>query len=410
MSKFDYKAEGVLNSQYTLDLLQEYLSKISKANDTKGIVEADFKIDTKANKFVRWFSDTTNRIKIKWKNKTLLENYNKLLSTKYVESIEDKIKIFLQTNVLDAKAIFELNETLKAIKFDVIVPEIDENRSNAIKNSEKTFLKVLNDIKYLKNADVDYVLFNSPVSELKPFLSDKVSVHKVNYQELQHLVRQFVNLRHRELTEVEFERFECEFKAKAEDFYDENVTDSGVGEEVEEFIRAKMWEKHNILKQEEVLLEDRQVEIDKINTLLKKLKVYKIEQMLQNLINLKTNQAQAKEVIDKCKDTINSSTIPNKGRIFLLMDNLYYGLSKKCETLQAKVKLKLQLVDKQKMFGMLEQLQEEETLAKPSKKQKQAKKSVDDVKELYDQEDDGEIHITEDDGMDDPEEEVVIEE
>lgn len=406
MSKFDYKAEGVLNSQYALDLLKEYLSKISKANDTKGIVEDDLKIDTKANKFVRWFSDTTNRIKIKWKNKTLLENYNKILSTKYVESIEDKIKIFLQTNVLEAKSLFELNETLKAINFNVIVPEIEENRSNAIKKSEKTFLKILNDIKYLKNANVDYVLFNSPVSELKPFLSDKVSLHKVNFKELQRLVCQFVDLRHKELTEVNFEPFECAFKAKEEDFYDDNVTDSGVGEDVEEFVRTKMWEKHNILKQEEVLLEDRQVEIDKINALLKKLKVYKIEQMLQNLINLKTNQAKAKEVIDKCKETINSSTIPNKGRIFLLMDNLYYALSKKCETLQAKVKLKLQLVDKQKMFAMLEQLQEEETLPKPNKN----KKNVDDVKELYEQEEDGEIHITEDDGMDEAEEEVVIEE
>lgn len=420
MSKFDYKAEGNLNSQYVLELLSDYLLKIANINDTKGIIEDDFKINVKSNKFARWFNDSANRFKLNWKSKTLLENYNKVLAVQYVKSIQDKIQIFLQTNVLEARQLFELKETLKAIKFDIVLPELDENRNNAIRKSEKEFLKVLSDIKYLKNADIDYVLFNSPVVELKPFLSDKVNIHKVNHIELQNLVRQFVGLKHSELTTFDFEPFEYAFKSKAEDFYEDNITDSGIGEEVEGFIREKMWQKLEISQQQLVLSEEKQNEIDKIDTLLKKLKINKIEQMMQELIRLKTNQAQAKEVIDKCKDTINSSTIPNKAEIFLLMDNMYYKLSKKCEALQAKIKLKLQLVDKQRLFDTLAQLQEAEDKNPSKKHKKQVKQSSNEKKSssqtdkksisdgLYEEDDEDEIHITEDDGTDEPEEEVVI--
>ena len=97
MSKFGYMAEGELNSKYLLDLIEECLTKYLEANDTNGIVEDDYKINTKANKFAQWFKDKTNRIKINCKNKTLLENYNKVLATNYINSIKDKLQIFLQT-------------------------------------------------------------------------------------------------------------------------------------------------------------------------------------------------------------------------------------------------------------------------------------------------------------------------
>ena len=61
---------------------------------------------------------------------------------------------------------------------------------------------------------------------------------------------------------------------------------------------------------------------------------------LQQLVNLQLDIANIKEVIDDCKDKINATTIPNKNQIFLVMDNLYYKLSQKCEKLTQKIKLK----------------------------------------------------------------------
>ena len=432
MSKFAYKAEGELNSKYVLDLLNEYLTHILSTNDTKGIVEDDFKINTKASKFKQSINHTFKRTKFKCKNKSLLENYNKVLATHYVNSIQDKLQIFLQTNVLEARQLFELKQTLQAIKFGIVIPEIDENRNKLIYQTQKQFLTCLNDVQYLKNADVDHILYNSPVSDLKPFLSDKVSIHKVNCLELEKLIRQFVGLRYNELTKVDFEPFEPQFKVKRADFYIDSITDSGVGEDVEKFIRSKMIEKLNIFNQEEILIEERQEQIAKIDKLLKRLKVNKIEYMMQNLIDLKTNQAQVKEVIDNCKDIINASTMTNKATIFLIMDNLYYKLSKKCENLQQKIKLKLQLVDKQKMFATLDVIENprvttskkknksridlaDETVAKFARKSKNNSKSNNQkngiASNLYDDEDDGEISITEDDTSDDDhEDEFVIEE
>ena len=438
MSKFGYKAEGELNASYTLELLKEYLAQTLNLNDTKGIVEDDFKIDTSANRFVRWFKDKTKRISLHGKS-GLLDNYNKLLTTKYVKSIQDKLQIFVETNVLEAKQIFELYETLKAINFGVVIPEIEHNRYKVIRQSEKRFLKVLNYIKYLKHANSEYVLFNTPVADLKPFLSDKVSVHKVNYVELQKLVEQFVNLRYSELTDTNFEPYEPEFVAKCEDFYIDNITDSGIGEDVEHFIREKMLEKLKISQKDDILVEDKQADIGKIDALLKRLKVAKIEQMMQNLIKLKTNLAHAKEVMDKCKDTLNSSTIINKAGIFLIMDNLYYNLSKKCDTLQQNIKLKLQLVDKEKMFTLLSEIQNptpnsvkvkkkvenkadkkaktpvepkaDKQLTDNAEEPKQEKASIEHkpiASNLYDDDDEAEIDITEDDGIDNAEEEIII--
>ncbi|MBQ8522631.1 MAG: hypothetical protein IJ458_03080 [Clostridia bacterium] len=432
MSKFAYKAEGELNSQYLGDLLKEYLSQLLVSNDTKGIVEDDYKINPNASSFKQWFNDTFKRL---FKSKDLLENYNKVLSTKYVSSILDKIDIFLQTNVLTPKQFFELKQTLQAINFDSVIPLLDEYRYVSIKNSQKRFLKVLNSIKYLRHAKSNYILYNSPVDELKPFLSDKVSAHNVNYIELQKLVKQFVDLRYIELTNCDFDKYEPTFITKSEDFYKESITDNGIGEDVEQFIRSKMLEKFEISKHEEMLIEDINIKINKIDILLKKLKLQKIEKMMQELIKLKTNLAHVKEVMDTCKDTINSSTIPNKSQIFLVMDNLYYKLSKKCENLEQKIKLKLQLVDKQKMFSMLatienrfdnETLNDEDEVLSSNKRlytkkmqntsinnknleDKETKPSI--TSNLYEDDDEaGEIHISEDDEDVKAEEEIIIDE
>ena len=98
MSKFDYKAEGELNSQYLLELLNEYLDKLEQANDVNGIIEEDFNINVKANRFVRFFKDRFKRIKYVFKNKSLIENYNKLLSAEHINNIKEKITVLLQTN------------------------------------------------------------------------------------------------------------------------------------------------------------------------------------------------------------------------------------------------------------------------------------------------------------------------
>ena len=423
MSKFTYQAEGELNSKYLIDLLQEYLAGLLQTNDTKGIEEDEFKINVNSSKFGRWLKDRLTRFK---SNETVTDNYNKILSTRYVYLIQDKLKIFLQTNVLEAKQIFNLKQTLNAINLGIAIPEIEENREKEIIKSQKRFLKCLDDIKYLQYADSEYVLFDSPAKELKPFLSEKVSAHKVNYQVVQSIVKKLVDLRYHELTTGEFEPYEVTFKARQEDFYHEQITDNGVGEEIEAFIRAKMQEKLDISKQDDRLVEDNDADIAKIDALLKRLKLSKIEQMMQTLIKLKTDVAKAKEVIDNCKEVINQSTISNKASIFFVMDNKYYALSKKCETLQQKIKVKLQVVDKQKVFDMLEHIQvatasnEESTTTLKSAKIKTSKsqRSIDDnlvkpdiASNLYDEDDeDDEIDITEDDGADDAEEEIVIDE
>ena len=429
MSKFAYKAEGELNSQYLLDLLKEYLSKLLESNSTEGLVEDDYKVDTTKPIFIQKFKDTFARL---FKGKDTLLNYNKVLTTKHIKAILNGIDIYLQTNVLSSKEIWDLKHTLKAVNFDRVLPLIDEYREKAIKVNEKKFLKVLDNVKFLRYANSNYILYNSPVTELKPFLSDKVSLHKVDYVELQTLVKYFVNLRYDELNNFNFEPTNVTFIAKAEDFYNENITDSGIGEDVEKFIRSKMLEKLEIAKHDEELPEVLNAQIAQIDLLLKRLKVAKIEKMLQKLIVLKTNLAHAKEIMDGCKDIINKSTIPNKAQIFLVMDDLYYKLSKQCEDLQQKTKLKLQLVDKQKMFTMLETLQDKETnndknslenvLGKPTRNKKfnNSTKEAENLSKLesaqkpnitsnlYDDYDDGEIHVTEDDGNDDAEEEIII--
>lgn len=430
MSKFSYKAEGELNSQYLLDLLKEYLSQLSSSNDTNGIVEDDYKINTNSNRFVKWFKDTTKRL---FKPKDALENYNRVLATKYIDSINKKIDIFLETNVLTSRQFLDLKQTLQAIHFDNVLPLIDEYRESAIRSSERRFLKVLNDIKYLNHANTNYILYNSPVSELKPFLSDKVSSHQANYKEIQKLAKQFLDCNYSELNNFELPPAVISFKAKPQDFYNDNIADNGIGEDVEKFIRSKMLEKIEISKHEELLQEDLDNKIAQIDMLLKRLKVNKIEKMMQELIVLKTNLAQAKEVIDNCKEVINSSTIINKSHIFLVMDNLFYKLSQKCETLQQKIKFKLQLVDKVKMFNMLETLQEQQgyesrvnTLPRPNvnnslnshKMQNNATLNRNEATEkthiasnLYDDDEEAsEIHITEDDGESQAEDEIVIDE
>lgn len=429
MSKFGYLAEGELNSNYLLELLQDYLNKLLGSNDTNGIVEDEYKIEPNSNRFVRWFKHTTKSIGLQFKNSALTENYNKVLTTKYVNSILNKIQIYLQTNVLTPKQFFDLTTTLKSIKFDGVIPLLEEYRYKAIKTSQKRFAKVLNDIKYLSKAQSNYVLYNSPVEEIKPFLTNKVSLHTIDYKELQVLVKRFIDIKYQELTTFGFEDYTPQFKIKLDEFYKYHITDNGVGEEVESFIRSKMYDKLEISKQVQMLPEDIQFKIDEIDLLLKRLKLSKIEQMIQSLIQLKYNLACVKEVIDKCKDIINNSTLPNKSHIFLAMDNLYYNLSKKCERLEQKTKLKLQLVDKQKMFNMLDMIQnpsnyvkgkkrfeddtdeELETLPRATNKKKQLKSDQPKsgiAENLYDDDDIHEIHISEEDGADDRDDEVVI--
>lgn len=417
MSKFAYKAEGELNSQYLLDLLKEYLSKLLDSNNTNGIIEDDYKIDTSKSIFVRKFKDKFKRL---FNSKESLDNYNKVLSTKYINDILNRIDIFMESNELTSKQIFDLKQTLKAINFDAVLPIIDINREEAIRKGERKFLKVLKEASLLKYAKSNYILYNSPVTELKPFLSDKVSEHQIDYNQINILIKQFIDCRYAELNDFNFKGYEVEFIAKPEDFYNEKITDNGVGEEVEEFIRSKIIEKAQILKHEEELLEDLQGKVAKVDMLLKRLKVLKIENMIQQLIVLKTNLAHVKEVMDKCKDTLNLSTIPNKAQIFLVMDNLYYKLSQKCEKLEQKTKLKLQLVDKQKLFTNLEILeQSNQEEIKPFRRedfnaqleedkiQTTSKSSI--TSNLYDDDDeDGEIHISEDDEDSQAEDEIVI--
>ena len=405
MSKFDYKAEGVLNSQYLLDLLNDYLDKVLKANNTNGIEEDEFKINAKANRFVQWFNHKTQLIKFKLGNGDKRENYNHILAVQYAKEIKDKLQIFTQTNVLEAKQFFDLKQVLKAIKFDVVLPELEANRDKAIKQSEKQFLCALKDVKYLRDATIDYILFNPPVDDIKPFLTDKVTAHQLDVLELYKLIDNFVVKRHNELINKNFEHNDVNFTAKVEDFYSYSITDNRIGEDVENFIRSKMIEKVEVLNNDETLMEDRLTQVKEIDLLLKRLKVNKIEKMMQKLLILQTNQAQAKEVVDKCKAIIDSSTIAGKSSIFLVMDNLYYRLCQKCDALIQKIKLKLQMVDKEKMFALLTTIESEQATATSEKSS--SLKGI--ASDLYDDDEPDEIHISEDEDVD-AEDEVVIDE
>ena len=225
--------------------------------------------------------------------------------------------------------------------------------------------------------------------------------------------------------QTEFEPFEPEFKTDINQFYNERITDNGVGEDVEDFIRSKMLEKLEIAKHEERLIEDINEDIAQVDLLLKRLKVGKIEQMIQQLIKLKYDLSRVKEVIDSCKEIINGTTIPNKSQLFLIMDNLYYKLSKKCETLEQKTKSKLQVVDKQKLFNMLDMIQNPQPKPSKKKKVKNSDEDFDNLEELnqtlnqpqktditsnlYDDDDnDSEIDISEDGGSDNSDDEIII--
>ncbi len=422
MSQFDYLAEGRLDSNYLLELIKDYLDKLSKVNDTKGIADDDYKINPNANKFSRWFNNFFRQIGFKFNKNANRENYGKVLSSKYIQAILDKIQIYLQTDVLEAKQFFELTSTLKEIKFDDVVPPLEEYRYRAIKSSQNKLSKTIQDAKYLQYARSNYILYNSPVDDLKPFLSKEVSEHTIDYTQIQTLISQYISVRYAELMQTDFAPFEPEFKTDINEFYNEKITDNGVGEDVEEFIRSKMLEKLEIAKHEERLIEDINNDIAQIDLLLKRLKIGKIEQMIQQLIKLKYDLSRVKEVMELCKDTINATTIPNKPQLFLIMDNLYYRLSKKCETLEQKTKSKLQIVDKQKLFTMLDMIQNPQP--KPSKKKK--RKTIDedfdeDLEELnqpqktditsnlYDDDDkDSEIDISEDGGSDNSDDEIII--
>ncbi len=408
MSKFGYNAEGELNSQYLLDLLTEYLNKLLITNDTKGIVENDLDVNVNTSKISQIFKDKINRIKIYFRDKnSSIENYNKVISTKYINNLLDKIKIFLKTNVLDPKEFFHIMQILKAINFDKLIPEIEENRAKVIQKSEKEFLKILPSIKYLQHINSEYILFNTPVDDLKPFLSEKVTKHVVDFKAIQILIKRFVELRHDEFSYFNFEPYMPEFKAKIQDFYQDKITVNGIGEEVEKFIRDKMIEKSKINSKDEVLKEEKEKSINEIDLLLKQVKLAKIEKLMQKLAVLKCNQAHVKEVIDNCKDSINKSTLTNKENVFLVMDALYYKLSKKCEKLQQKIKLKLELVDKQKLFDILQNLGKEEQ--NQINKEDKAKSNNLDYQGLYDEDESSEILIEYGEGDDRAEEEVVIE-
>ena len=89
------------------------------------------------------------------------------------------------------------------------------------------------------------------------------------------------------------------------------------------------------------------------------------------------------------------------------MDNLYYKLCKKCENLEQKIKLKLQLVDKTKMFALLEEI-ENPTLTPPKRNKRKQGSGI--ASNLYDEDEPSEIHISEGDDDSRAEDEVVIDE
>ena len=320
-------------------------------NDTNGVQEDEYNIDPNKNWFVLLFKDVTTRL---LNEDDIMDNYNRVLATEYVKFINTKIDVFMQTNILSPKQVWGLKQILKAIRFNSVIPLLERCREKAFRLAEKDLFKTISHIRGLRYSKSNYILFNSPVDELKPFLSDKVAEHNINTCALITLLKHFTSFKYKELNTFGFEPINVRFVAKKEDFYKDRVIDSGVGEEVEEFIWSKMMEKVEILKQGNKFLDDADQKIAEIDYLLKRLKLNKIEKMLQEIIVLKTNIAQAKEVVDSCMDLINTSVIPHKDKIFLAIDNMFYKLSKKCETLQQKAKQKLQLIDKEKIFEMVE--------------------------------------------------------
>lgn len=358
MSKFGYKSAGELNSQYLLDLINEYFSLMLVANDINGEDKSGRDIDIKASYLSQNVKDWFNRLHLKNGPIPKLEDYDKKVSTLYINSILQKLQIFLQTDVLTPKEIFDIKQMLKTIGFKKVVPIIEESRIDAITKSEKMFLKCLKEVNKLKYANSEYILFNSPVLELKPFLSDKVSIHKVNVEAIQVLISQFVDMRNCELNDfAKFKEVEIELPHNAIDFYKDKVIESGVGEDIESYIRNKMLDKLEIDNKDDVL--DTQKEKATIDAELKRVGLYKIEQLMENLAVIKCEQANAKEILGKCKEMLNKSTLANKEQIFLTMDKLYYKLTNKCEKLEGKIKNKLQAIDKQKVFNLIDKVKDE---------------------------------------------------
>lgn len=360
MSKFGYLEQGELNSQYLYELLDEYLDNIIEANDTKGIIaEDEFKIDVGASNFKRGFNNFKNKMHIKFSRKNTLENYNKLMSFNYAKSIKNRLKIYATANMLEPKDLFDIIQISKTIGFNKVIPEIEVNRNKAIAKCNKGVLKCYDDTKYLKNALSKQVLFNSPVADIKPFLSEEVTVHTMRADVLEEVLANMVQMRTEELGQLDFDPYLVEFENNLEDFYHSQITSDGVGEDVEDFIRSKMLQKLVISKRDEVLVEDRLAQIAVIDNQLKRLGIGKLEKLMQKVIKLKCNVAQAQEGIERCKKLLNNSNIVNKDNIFLTMDTLYYKLENKCKKLTEKVKLKLQLVDKQRLFDAVNNMESE---------------------------------------------------
>ena len=145
--------------------------------------------------------------------------------------------------MLESKQFFELTSTLKAIKFDDVVPPLEEYRHRAIKLSQKQLSKTIQDAKYLKYARSNYILYNSPVDDLKPFLSKEVSEHTIDYTQIQTLISQYISVRYAELMQTDYDAYEYEFKTDINKFYNEKITENSVGEDVEQFIRSQMLKK-----------------------------------------------------------------------------------------------------------------------------------------------------------------------
>lgn len=356
MSKFGYLEQKELKATYIYELLNEYLDNVIEANLVSDGVETKFKVDVGASNFRRKFSDWKNRLHA---NKKTLDDYDKLVSMCYAKSVKNRLKIYMTSNILQPKDLFEIIQISKTIGFDKVIPEIEVNRNKAIAKCNKAVLKSISDTQFLKNARSERVLFNSQVDEIVPFMSDKVSPHFVIVDVLNDIIVKLVELNTNELGQLEFEQYVPEFESKLEDFYQMQITSDGVGEDVEYFIRGKMLQKLAISKQEEISVEDRLAQIAGIDNVLKRVGVAKIEKVMQKLIKLRCNEAQAKEGMDRCKQLLEASNIENKNNIFLTMDAILYKLSNSCKKLTEKVKAKLQLIDKDRLFDMINTLGEE---------------------------------------------------
>lgn len=394
MSKFGYLEQGELNSSYLYGLLNEYLDNIIEMNSVADTnIENKYKVDVGASNFKRGFSDWKNRLHI---SKKSIDEYNKLVSSNYAKLVKNRLKIYMTSNILENKDLFEIIQISKAIGFDRVIPEVEANRNKAIGKCNKEVLKIVNDSKFLKDAISERVLFDSQVEEIKPFLSEQVSPHIIHIKTLNDVVVKLVEYRTNELAQLNFEEYYPKFDNNLEDFYHIQITSDGVGEDVEDFIRGKMLQKLAISKQEELAVEDRLAQVASVDNLLKKLGLTKVEKLMQKLIKLRCMEAQAKEGIDSCKGLLNSSNIENKKNIFLTMDAILYKLSNQCKKLTEKVKLKLQLIDKEKLFEQIKQVGEEVNRRPQNKAVSQEE----------------EVHITEEEGgsADDNDDEFIIDE